>query len=167
MARKFKPDNPDEAKELVHRALVDLFKPGGIGWTEPDLKAVLRRVCSRMWSLAGKDTQRFDPFRAPAELEDDSFEMPAANWRPGFIPDPLQLLLAKEQQLEGEARYKKLEACVAGDALAKILLDDDYERDEAQAEALRRGYTPGEINDARRRLRRHLANIVAEEETKR
>jgi hypothetical protein len=52
-------------------------------------------------------------------------------------------------------------------APAWLLLSGDYEKDEAQAEALRRGYTPSEINDARRRLRRHLANIVAEEETKR
>jgi hypothetical protein len=167
VARTLKPEDPTGAKELVQRTLEELFKPDGLGWTEPNVKAVYTRVCRRMWNLAGRDTQRFDPFRDGAPLDDDAFEMPVANWRPGFIPNPLELLLAKEQQLEGEARYKKLEERVAGDTLALLLLDDDYEKDAAQAEALRRGYTPGEINDARRRLRRHLTNIVAEEEKKR
>jgi hypothetical protein len=162
-ARRLKPDDPDGAKDLVRRVLVELFGDGGVGWTEPDAKQVLRRVCRRMWNLAGRDTQRFDPLRAPVVIDDDAFKAPVSNWRPGFIPDPLQLLLEKEQRLQGEARYAKLEASVEGDALALILLDEDYERDEAKAEALRRGYSPGEINDARRRLQRHLTSIVAEE----
>ena len=167
VARKYKPDDPAGAKDLAHRALADVFKPDGPAWTETDPAGLLKRVKSKVWSLAGRDTQRFDPLRGSPGMDDDKLEMPATNWRPGFIPNPEQLLLAKEKQLEGEARYKKLEERLAGDTLVLILLDDDYEGDQAQAEALRRGYTSGEINDARRRLKRHLTNIVAEEEKKR
>jgi hypothetical protein len=152
------------AEDLVQRAVEIVLRPGGPGHTERDPKLLLKAIRRQMWSLAGKDTQRFDPVgREGVELDDDRQQVPETNWRPGRIPNPQELLLAKEQHERGTARYAKVATRFKGDELASLLLDTSYEKDEAAAEALRRGYTEAQINDARKRLKRYLTTILQEE----
>jgi hypothetical protein len=164
-ARDLKPDDEVAAEELVARAVALVFRPDGPGFTERDPKRLLRAIRRQMWSQAGKDTQRFDPTgRSGEELDDDRFRAPDSNWRPGHIPNPEQLLLAKEKHDLGTARYARLTERFKADKLASLLIDPSYERQEAKAEALRRGYTESQINDARWRLRRAFAIILRAEQ---
>jgi hypothetical protein len=163
VARKFRPDDHIAAKELVRRALAHIFRPEGPGHTERDPDVLFKLLARRIWSDAGNDSQRFDPIRTGKQLDDDTWKHPEGKWHPGYIPNPQQLLLAKEQHELGTARYEKLLIRMKGDDLALLLLDTSFERDEARAEALRRGYTERKVNDARRRLQRNLATLVEEE----
>jgi hypothetical protein len=164
-ARKLKPDSKADAEDLVHRAVALVFRPDGPGFTERDPERLLRAIRRQMWSQAGWDTQRFDPTgRSGEELDDDRFLAPETNWRAGHIPNPEQLLLAKEKHELGTARYAKLSERFKADELATLLIDPSYEKQEAKAEALRRGYTESQINDARLRLRRYFAIILREEQ---
>jgi hypothetical protein len=163
-ARDLKPDDEAAAEDLVQRAVAIILRPGGLGHTERNPKLLLKALRSQMWSQAGWDTQRFDPVgRSGVELDDDKLQVPETNWRPGRIPDPQQLLLAKEKHEQGTARYAKLTERFKADKLALLLIDTSYEKEEAKAEALRRGYTEAQINDARRRLGRALTIILREE----
>jgi hypothetical protein len=166
VARKFRPDNLDAAKELLRRALTHIFRPEGPGHTERDPERLLKVLARRMWSDASNEARRFDPIRSGQQVDDDRWKHPEDKWHPGYIPDPLQLVLAKEAHEIGTARVATLGDWYKKDELALLLLDPKFEGDEAQAEALRRGYTERQINDARRRLRRSLA-IIVEEEKKR
>jgi hypothetical protein len=164
-ARKLKPDSEAAAEDLVHRAVALVFRPDGPGFTERDPKLLLRAIRKKMWSQAGWDTQRFDPTgRSGEELDDDRFRDPQTNWRPGHIPDPQQLVLAKEKHELGMVRLAKLTERFKADQLASLLIDTSYEKEEAKAEALRRGYTESQINDARWRLRRYFAIILRAEQ---
>jgi hypothetical protein len=164
-ARDLKPDDEAGAQDLVQRAVLLVFRPGGPGFTDRDPKSLLRALRRQMWSQAGKDTQRFDPTgRSGEPLDDDRFLSPETSWRSGHIPNPEQLLLAKEKHELGTARYARLIERFKGDELASLLIDPTFEKQEAKAEALRRGYTESQVNDARWRLRRYLAIIVREEQ---
>jgi hypothetical protein len=140
------------ATEYVDAAMMRALDPNERPWKPGSKLSFEQHVCSVLWSAYGNLLQKEQALleKPPGDIRD----VPVGDAR-----NPVRVLLDNKREQLANTRYEALFVRAKDDALVLLLLDETKDG-RSTSRALAKGYTLGEVEAARKRLKRYIEAVV-------